>query len=190
MIGHLIWRDQILMKTVALALFFFLSHSVLAQKTPNPQPKQTWNLSTDKMQRIVVLEDGRFFTQSWIDRSTGRNLLGGMKVNELAVVIDGKEVTGIDGGWSLVANRDNRQKDGSVELDLTLRRGDLEATKHYVTYPGSSIIREWVTFKNMGTGNLTIADPRFLCAATRLGHFNSLDFHWMTGGKIGLDHGY
>ena len=45
---------------------------------------------------------------------------------------------------------------GRAELDLTLRHGDLEAIKSYVTYPGSSVIREWITFKNVGTGDLTL----------------------------------
>jgi hypothetical protein len=170
------------MKTAFLTLIL-LSYGALAQQSSNMQTKHMWSLTTKKVQRVVILENGHFFTQSWKDRSSNHDLLGGMKVTELAVVVDGKEISGIDDGWSLVSNHNTVEKDESVELDITLRRGDLEATKSYVTYPESSIIREWVTFKNIGAGNLAIADPRFLSSATRLGQLNSLEFFWMTGGE-------
>ena len=170
------------MKTVLLALLL-LSPAILAQQPSGSHAPRSWRLSTSKVQRVVVLEGGRFFTQSWTDRSTGRELQGGTQADELGATIDGKEVTGIAGGWSLISERNAPLKDGSSELDLTLRHGDLEATKSYVTYPGSSIIREWVTFKNVGSGNLTLADPRFLSNTSRLGSLQSLDFLWMTGGE-------
>jgi hypothetical protein len=137
-------------KTVAFA-FLFLAHIVLAQPVPGRQSRRAWTLNTNQVQRVIVFEGGRFFTQSWTDRRSGRDLLGGEKADEFAVVVDGKETTGFAGGWALVSAKSNRQKNGSVELDLTLRQGGLEATKSYVTYPGSSIIREWATFKNVGS---------------------------------------
>ncbi len=170
------------MTTFALALLF-LAPTMLLQEGSEPHQQRSWMLETDKVQRLIVLEDGSLFTQSWTDRSNGRELLGGRKADELAVVVDGKEVTGVAGGWTLVSDRSDRQKDGSVEFDLTLRRGDLQVTKSYLTYPGSSIIREGVTFKNVGSHDLTIEDPRFLSATADLGRFNSLDFYWMTGGE-------
>ena len=172
----------IAMKTIAFALLF-LAQIGLAQQSPESHPRRAWTLSTDKVQRVVVLEDGRLFTRSWTDRSNGRELLRGVKADELVVVVDGKEITGLAGGWALVFARRHPQKDGSVEFDLALRQDDLEAIKSYVTYPGSSIIREWVTFKNVGSRALTIQDPGFLSTAARLGSFDSLDFFWMTGGE-------
>ena len=170
------------MKTVLLALLL-LSPAILAQQPSGSHAPRSWRLSTSKVQRVVVLEGGRFFTQSWTDRTTGRELQGGTQADELGAMVDGKEVTGIGGGWSLISERNAPLKDGSSELDLTLRHGDLEATKSYVTYPASSIIREWVTFKNVGSGDLTLADPRFLSNTSRLGSLQSLDFLWMTGGE-------
>jgi hypothetical protein len=170
------------MSTASLPLLL-LSTSLLAQALPAHHPQHSWTLSTSKVQRIIVLEDGCLFTQSWIDRSTGHDLQGGAQADELGATVDGKEVTGLAGGWSLFSEQELRQKDQSVELDLTLKHGDLEATKSYVSYPGSSIIREWVTFKNTGATNLVISDPRFLSTAARLGQLGSVDFLWMTGGE-------
>ncbi len=90
------------MKTVLLALLL-LSPAILAQQPSDSQAPRSWKLSSSKVQRVVVLEGGRFFTQSWTDRTTGRELQGGAQADELGAMVDGKEVTGIGGGWSLVS---------------------------------------------------------------------------------------
>ena len=56
-------------------------------------------------------------------------------------------------------------------------------TKTYVVYPGSSIIRQWVTFTNAGSGPLRIVEPGFLNETLRPGDAEATDFHWMTGGE-------
>jgi len=183
MIGHIfLGQFKTNMKTLSLA-FLVLSQTIFAQQLSHPQAQRSWQLSTNKVQRVIVLEGGRFFAKSWIDPTTGRDLQDGVQADELGVTVDGTQFTGMLGGWSLISERNGLQKDGSTELNLTMRHGDLEATKSYVTYPGSSIIREWVTFKNLGSGDLIITDPRFLNTTSRLGGFNSLDFFWMTGGE-------
>ena len=170
------------MRTSFLPLLLF-STSLVAQPLGVRPPQHSWTLTTTKVRRVIVLEDGRLFTQAWIDRATGHDLLAGAKADELGVIIDGKEVNGLGGGWSLVSEKELPQKDQSIELDLTLKHGDLEATKSYIRYPGSSIIREWVTFKNAGATNFVISDPRFLGTTARLGKLESVDFLWMTGGE-------
>jgi hypothetical protein len=168
------------MKAIVLALLF-VSPNPLAQRAGHPQ--RTWKLGSNKVQRVLVLENGSFFTQSWTDRATGRDLQGGRKTDEVEVTIDGKEITGLAGDWLFVSEQELRQKDRSTDLELTLRHGDIEVTKSYVSYPGSSIIREWATFKNVGARAVVVEDPRFLSASVRLGQLNSLDFLWMTGGE-------
>jgi hypothetical protein len=69
------------------------------------------------------------------------------------------------------------------EFDLTIRRGDLEVTKSYEIYSDSSILREWATFKNLGSRDLKIDEPRFLTVAANLGQPSEIDLHWMTGGE-------
>ncbi len=161
----------------------FLSSTILAQPARKLQRRYSWKLSTNRVERVLVLQDGRFFTQSWTDRSTGRELMNGTQADEFAVAVDGKPIAGSAEGWALISARSSQQKNNSRELDLTLRHGDLLATKSYVTYPGSSIIREWSTFKNLGARNITLGDPRFLSAVLKPRDLRSLDFFWMTGGQ-------
>ncbi len=56
-------------------------------------------------------------------------------------------------------------------------------TKTYVVYPGSSIIRQWLTITNAGEEPLRIVEPGFLNLTAQPGAAAALDFHWMTGGE-------
>ncbi|MCL5744453.1 MAG: hypothetical protein M1541_11100, partial [Acidobacteria bacterium] len=86
-------------------------------------------------------------------------------------------------GWTCVAAGERKRNDDSIQFDLTLRRGGVEVTKTYVVYPGSSILREWATFKNVGGNKLRIDEPRFLGVSARLGPLADVNFHWMSGGE-------
>ncbi len=143
-----------------------------------------WTLGTAKVERTLRLADGKFVTRTWRDKASGRELLpAGTVSDELGAVIDGQTVRGgpraAGSSWT---PKSGRSPQGEIQLDLTLRRDSLEVTKSYVVYPGSSIIREWVSFKNAGTGPLRVSEPGFLNLTTKPGPPESVDFHWMTGG--------
>jgi hypothetical protein len=142
-----------------------------------------WTLGTAKVERKLALADGKFVTTLWKHKTSGRELLPvGAISDELVAVVDGQQVLGSSGGWKLVDARELALAQGEIQLDIRLRRESLEATKSYVVYPGSSIIREWVSFRNAGTEPLRVAEPGFLNLTTKPGPPESVDFHWMTGG--------
>ena len=143
-----------------------------------------WTLGTVKVERTLKLADGKFFTDGWKDKTSGRELLpAGTVADELSAVIDGQKVLGTSGGWKLMDAKERTLAQGEIQLDIRLRSDSLEVTKSYVVYPGSSIIREWVSFKNVGTGPLRVSEPGFLNLTTEPGPPQSVDFHWMTGGE-------
>ena len=144
----------------------------------------TWKLGTAKVERKITLRQGRFFTSSLKNKITGRELLSaGTASEELRALVDGKEVSGTSGGWRLVNASDGTLANGEKQLDLTLRHGDLQATKTYVVYPGTSIIREWVQFRNVGAVSLRISEPQFLSFTAKVAAPGSVKLHWMTGGE-------
>ncbi len=144
-----------------------------AERAAVERKGQDWILTTDRVRRVVTLEGGSLFTSGWQDLVSGRQLLReGDRCEELA----GK-------GWELVRASDRKHADGSLEVNITLRSGGLEAVKTYVLYPGSSIVRERVQLSNTGGQALKIEEPRFLNTRVRLGGRDSVDFHWMTGGE-------
>ena len=123
----------------------------------------TWTLGTAKVERTITLSKGNFFTSSLKNKTSGKELLpAGTVSDEVAAQIDGKTLTSSSGGWKLVSANDHVLANGEIQLDVALRHGALQVTKTYVVYPGTSIIREWVQFKNVGTKALQVAEPRFL----------------------------
>jgi hypothetical protein len=142
-----------------------------------------WTFGTSGMERTVALENGYLVLLSLKNRATGHDLAAGQ---EAAAVFS---LNGEPGplpssapGWTLVDSKQTKLKQGEIQLDITVRRGSLEAVKTWVVYPHSTVVREWVTFKNAGDRPLQISDPSFLDLSARPGGADP-DFHWMTGGE-------
>ncbi|MBW8749288.1 MAG: hypothetical protein JF584_17355, partial [Acidobacteria bacterium] len=170
------------MKPIFFALFL-LATSLPGQTPSAPHGRQSWCLCTAKVRRTIAFADGKLYSESWIDGSNGHELQRGLRPAEFDVTWNGQEEASTDGEWSLHSAHKQPNADGSWELDLMLTHGTLEVTKSYVVFPGSSIIREWVTYKNTGPAAVDISDPQFLHIDTRLGDLNSIDLDWMTGGE-------
>jgi hypothetical protein len=143
----------------------------------------TWTMGTATVERVVALEDGKLLLKQYRDKISGRDLAGDGAELSFALDTPEQRITGASGGWTLVDAVDSKGAQGELELALRLKREGIEATKHYVVYPESSIIREWVTFKNTGSAPACLINPRFLNAALCMGNPEALDFHWMTGGE-------
>lgn len=147
--------------------------------------KSTWIIGTSAVQRTIEFKDGCLRMTSLIDKTDGIELVDADSVSsELSVSIGSRDnrITGMSGGWQLLDSARKKLKQGELQLDITLRHGDIEAVKTYVVYPKTSIIREWVTYRNAGTTPLRILDPGFLNISVKPGDLKSLDFNWMTGG--------
>ncbi|MDX9972839.1 MAG: hypothetical protein RBU21_07610 [FCB group bacterium] len=144
----------------------------------------SWTLGTASMEKTIVLQDGQLVLKSFKDKASGAELVGGASA-ELSFGLDAAEnrVTGTSGGWTLVDAKQSKGSQGELQLDLQLRREGLEVTKTYVVYPESSIVREWVTFRNAGDKSVTVIDPSFLNVGVSTGKAEATDFMWMTGGE-------
>ena len=58
----------------------------------------------------------------------------------------------------------------------------MAVSKHYVLYPGSPVIREWLTITNISTQPVTLSDPGFLESRVLSADVENLDLYYMTGG--------
>jgi hypothetical protein len=145
-----------------------------------------WVLGTDTVERVVALEDGRFVLKGFKSKAAGRELVpAGAQSEEFSVGFGDKagRITGAGGGWKLVGAKQATLKQGERQLEITLERNALAVTKTCVLYPGSSIMREWATFTNVGQEPIRLIEPGFLDLTVRPGDPASTDFHWMTGGE-------
>ena len=144
-----------------------------------------WILSTRSVERTIVLEQGKFLTRSFKNKSTGRELIPlGAKADEFAFSLrdEIQLVTGASGGWELVSEKQQKLKQGELQLDVTLRRSPLRVIKSYVLYPSSSVIREWVALSNDSKSTVTLINPDFLRLNIHPADPADLDFYWMSGG--------
>ena len=160
--------------------------SACAEDAEVRQRGNQWTLRTSRMERVIAFEDGRLVLKRFKDRTTGRELVtSGTVVEEFdAPVADGvARPNGSADGWRLLGGKQSKLVQGERQLDITVQRDALQVTKSYVIYPGSSIVREWVTFKNVGTVPLPLPEPSFLNLTVQPGAVQAPDFSWMSGGE-------
>ncbi len=141
-----------------------------------------WIMSTATVAKTVELQNGRLVLGSFQNRVSGREMVpAGLALDELSEAVVG--VRG-EGPWKLESARIDRLKQGELHLELNLSRARVAVAKHFVVYPKTSLIREWMTIKNSGETPLRLTEPQFLYTAARLGTGpETIDFHWMTGAE-------
>ncbi|MHB0999215.1 MAG: alpha-amylase family protein [Armatimonadota bacterium] len=140
-----------------------------------------WVFGTSSVERTVTLEDGKFILKSFKSKISGKVLGAGS--DEFSVSVGDQRISGSSGGWKLVDSRETELKNGELQLDITLQRDPIQITKSYVMHPKSSLIREWVSIKNIGSSPVNIKEPDFFRMSIISGNSKSLDFNWMTGGE-------
>lgn len=62
-----------------------LSPILFAQQRSGLKAGQSWHLNTNKVQRTVAIKNGKFITRSWIDKVTGKSVLGTSESGELSL---------------------------------------------------------------------------------------------------------
>jgi hypothetical protein len=165
--------------TLALLLTLAFAGAAVAQDAGAYMRDEgtSWTFGTATVEKVVALQDGQLVLKSYKDKVSGRELApADVPSSELTVGTD-------TAPWTFVAAEQTKADPEGLQLNIRLQRGGLEATKSYVVYPESSILREWVSFKNVGSEPLTIADPAFLSLGASTGTPETTDFHWMTGGE-------
>jgi len=144
-----------------------------------------WVFGTESVERKISFSGGKFFLKSFKNLKNGRELVPTGNFSEEFSFSLGNTtniVGSLSGGWKLVNSSELSLGQGEKQLAITLQKDNLQVTKYYMAYPGTSVIREWVSFKNIGNAPATIINPSFFSLGARAGNFSSTDFMWMTGG--------
>jgi hypothetical protein len=143
----------------------------------------SWVIGTSAVETTIRLDGHSLGMTSFRNKLSRTEYVGtGAVSDEIRFSLDGKEVTGANGGWSFARQEGHKLAQGGVQLDLTVRNERVEVTKHYVAYPGVALIREWMTVRNISTQALQLADPAFLRARVLSAGTNGWDLYYMTGG--------
>jgi hypothetical protein len=143
----------------------------------------TWALGTSMVEHRLQLVKGVFALTSFENKLSRRQYVSeATRGEEFRIVADGKEYTGLSGGWRLVGSDTSVLAQGEIQLVVRIENDLLRVEKTYVVYPSTSIIRQWVKYQNRSSGPLTVSNPYFLADRLRAGEADNLTLHYMTGG--------
>ena len=178
-------------KTWVLQLIAFLLLQVtlcLAGESQDGYIRETkdyWTFGTARVEKRVEFKAGKLLLTQFRNKTSGRQFIlkkSPSEVFSLAGEKTSERLSSASGDWKLLGAKQSQFKQGELQLDITVQRGPLTATKTYVIYPGSSVMREWTTFKNTGATPLPLVNPSYIDLRAGLGKPGEVDFYWISGG--------
>jgi len=141
-----------------------------------------WALGTSRTEKRIRFADGRLSSISLRNRLSGHEYLDASNPpSEIRFSADEQDVSAPNWGWKFL--RDHAQKDaqGELQLDIELESPSLHVTKHYVIYPGTCVIREWLTIGNSSTKTIHLTKVDFLHTRVPASLAQDLEFNYLTG---------
>ena len=124
---------------------------------------QMWEIGTSGIRRRMHYDAmNGYHLVALTNMLTGREWVAPASAGnkELRLVLDGQIITGSD-RLTLQGFETFTHPNGSLELAISLTRGSLTFRVHYVLFPWTSVIEQWVAVENTGTTvlrNLTALD--------------------------------
>lgn len=149
-------------RAIPLLIFLAGGWPLIADDASIKQDELKWSLETTTMERVVALEDGKLLLKSFKNKNSGRELVPPATPSDeffVSVNESRDRWSGSTGGWKLAGSKVTVRSQGERQLAICLERGALQVTKSYLVYHGSSIIREWVTFKSVGEIHMDAPHP-------------------------------
>jgi hypothetical protein len=143
----------------------------------------SWRIGTSKVEQVISLSDGRFILSSFRNKLSGKDYSGRSSMADLIRLrVDGVETSSEAWRWAFAGEHQQAQKNGELQFDIQLQAGTLTAIMHCMIYPGSGIIRQWITLRNTSQKGVRISDLSFLNAGFSLGNLDQCEFGYLSGG--------
>ena len=142
-------------------------------------------IGTDRIAMTLELtEEGCFFLSGLRHAATGKEYVqpGKQRPDEFAVTIDGEEIRGASGGFTLEDVATARLSQGELETVVALRRGALRVRRYYVAYPGLAVIQSWTEYENLSGADMALTRPSLYVVRLLDEEREKVDFGYMTGG--------
>ncbi len=141
-----------------------------------------WMLGTSRVERKVRLEDGHLQLVSLRNKLTGREYCDSeTPPAEIRFLAHGDDVSASGWRWKLRSEHAALASQGELQLDIELESASLLVIKHYVVYPHTSVIREWITLENISRQPVRISHVEFLHTRVLSSVAQDLKFNYLTG---------
>jgi hypothetical protein len=142
-----------------------------------------WIMGTSLVERRVRLADGRFSSVSLRNKLSGQEYKdGNHPSSEIRFFASDRDVSEPSWMWKLRSDHVAKGDQGEIQLDVELESASLNVTKHYVIYPGTAVIREWITLENPSGIPIYLSHVEFLHSHIRASKTHDLQFNYLTGG--------
>jgi hypothetical protein len=142
-----------------------------------------WILGTSSVERRIRLSGGHLYLASLRNKLTGREYQdAGTPPAEFRFSANGEDVSASGWHWKLRTEHAVQAPQGALQLDIELESASIRVTKHYVIYPGTSVIREWLTLENISGKPVRITNLEFLHTRLLSSIAQDLQFNYVTGG--------
>ncbi len=122
-----------------------------------------WTIGTSLVEKRIRLANGRFVLTSLRNKKSGREYQDPKNPSEeIRLLANGQDVSASNWHWKLRSEHAARGQQGEIQLDIELESAVINVTKHYVIYPGTPVIREWLSLENSSGKPVRISDVDFL----------------------------
>ena len=142
-----------------------------------------WIIGTSKVERRVRLANGQLCLISLRNKLSGQEYQdANAPPGEIRFLANGRDAGASSWHWTLHGETGVRGSQGEIQLDIELESSGLRVTKHFVTYPGTSVIREWLTLQNASDSSIRVSQLAFLHTRLLGSVAQELQFNYLTGG--------
>ena len=172
-------------------LLFLCAASILARTQTSQQSGDgyvrragnEWTFGTSKVEQRVRLADGHFSLVSLRNKVSGREYQPGADFPaEIAFFANGHDVSASNWHWNLRGDRVATGAQGELQLDIEVESAGIRVIKHYLIYPGTAVVRQWLTLKNASDSPARINQIEFLHSNIDGSLAPDLQFNYLTGG--------
>jgi hypothetical protein len=142
-----------------------------------------WIVGTSTVEKRVRLADGHLSSVSLRNKLSGREYQDRNDLStEIRFSANGQVTDESNWRWTLHSDHVSKGNQGELQLDVELDSTSIRITKHYVIYPGASVIREWMTLENSSGSPVRISHVAFLHFRLFASMGPDLQFNYLTGG--------
>ncbi len=150
-----------------------------------------WTIGTPNIEKILTFNNnsGTYNLTSFknkTSKSAREYIQDGDESDEIKFSWDSVVFSGNTPGWTYLSGNATQITEGGepvLQLEIILSRTGVQVSKHYIVYPGMSLIREWVEIKNTDFIAHTLTDPYILTGrvmTTDIANTNH-NLYWMEG---------
>jgi hypothetical protein len=142
-----------------------------------------WIFGTSQVERRIRLTGGQLFLVSLRNKVSGDEYQDAKTPPaEIRFFANGQDVSASTWHWARRGDHVAHGSQGELQLDIELESAGLQVTKHYVIYPGTPVIREWLTLQNSSGKPIRISQVDFLHSRVLGSIAQDIEFNYLTGG--------